>query len=148
MNVSDNGLALIAEFEGLRLEAYKDGGGVPTIGYGHTQGVKMGDKISQYEALNYLRKDVTTAVNEVNRLVKVSLTQNQFDALVDFEFNTGGLEFVDKAGNKVTSTLLRKLNSSDYTGAALEFLKWNHDNGKVVDGLTRRCQARMKLFES
>ncbi len=141
MEYSDNGLALTAEFEGLRLEAYKDGGGVPTIGYGHTKGVKMGDKITQYEALNYLRQDVKKAVDGVNRLVKVPVNQHQFDALVDFAFNLGEEALA-------RSTLLTQLNLRNYSGAAFEFLKWNHDNGKVVDGLTRRCQARMKLFNS
>ncbi len=141
MNISDNGLTFITEFEGLRLESYKDSGGVPTIGYGHTKGVKIGDRISQYEALNLLRQDVENSVDAVNKLVKVTLTQNQFDALVDFVFNLGESAFA-------RSTLLTQLNLRNYAGAAMEFLKWNHDNGKVVDGLTRRCQARMKLFES
>lgn len=139
MKYSDNGLALTAEFEGLKLTAYQDSVGVWTIGYGHTKGVKPGDKITQYEALNFLRSDVKSAEDDVNRLVKVPLTQNQFDALVDFTFNLGG-------GALARSTLLTYVNARNFGGAALEFHKWNQAGGKVLEGLKRRRRAEADLF--
>ena len=141
MDISDNGLMLVTASEGLRLEAYLDGGGVPTIGYGHTKGVKMADKITQYEALVFLRSDIKGSVDVVNKLVKVPLNQNQFDALVDFVFNLG-------EGAFARSTLLNMLNARNYEGASYEFQKWNHDNGKVVAGLTIRRKKEADLFRS
>lgn len=139
MKYSDNGYKLTKEFEGCRLLAYADGGGVWTIGHGHTKGVKKGDLITAEGAQRFLEFDVMDAVDAVNKLVKVQLTQNEFDALVDFVFNLG-------VGAFSTSTLLRKLNKGDFEGAVNEFLRWDHDNGKVVAGLTRRCKARKDLF--
>ncbi|EDH9820259.1 TPA_asm: lysozyme, partial [Salmonella enterica subsp. enterica serovar Typhimurium] len=79
--------------------------------------------------------------NDVSRLVKVKLTQGQFDALVSFAYNLG-------ARTLSSSTLLRKLNSGDYAGAADEFLRWNKAGGKVLNGLTRRREAERALFLS
>jgi|SRR5215213_4967212 len=141
MEISDKGLLFTTDFEGLRLEAYKDGGGVPTIGYGHTKNVKMGDKITKYEALKFLREDMKESVDDVNKLVKVPLTQNQFDVLCDFVFNLGEAAFA-------RSTLLRMLNTRNYEGAGYELLRWDHDNGKVVAGLTRRCKGRLAVWGS
>lgn len=139
MEYSEDGYKLTKEFEGCKLMAYQDGGGVWTIGYGHTLGVKKGDMITGTQAQWFLEQDMQDAVDHVNQYVKVALTQDQFDALVDFTFNLGNNALK-------TSTLLKKLNSGDYAGASQEFLKWNHDNGKVVDGLTRRRKAEMQLF--
>lgn len=141
MQISDNGLVLVTQSEGLRLEAYLDRGGVPTIGYGHTKGVKLGDKVTQYEALNLLREDTKDAVDAVNKLVRVTLTQNQFDAICDFVFNLG-------EGAFARSTMLNMLNSRNYEGASYEFQKWNHDNGKVVAGLTIRRKREADLFRT
>lgn len=139
MNYSEAGLKLTAEFEGLRLEAYQDIVGVWTIGYGHTKGVKRGDKISKEQAMEFLKQDVASSVKDVNQLVKVPLTQGQFDALVDFTFNLGG-------GALERSTLLKLLNDKNYEGARGEFLKWNKAGGKVVDGLVRRRRAELDMF--
>lgn len=139
MKYSEEGLKLTMEFEGCRLKAYKDGGGVLTIGYGHTLGVKEGDVITQEQAVAYLRTDIQKAVDAVNRCVKVAVTQPQFDALVDFAFNLGGQAL---AG----STLLRKLNTGDYKGADAEFARWRFDNGKEVAGLARRRKAEADMF--
>lgn len=139
MKYSERGLDLTRAFEGCRFRAYLDGGGVPTIGYGHTKGVKIGDECDMAQAVAWLRADVQEAVDAVNRLVNVSLSQNQFDALVDFVFNLG-------AGAFSGSTLLRLLNACDYAGAAGQFGRWNKDNGQVVSGLTRRRAAEAKLF--
>lgn len=144
MKISNNGLNLIKQFEGLRLNAYDDGVGVWTIGYGtikYPNGVrvKRGDKITQAQADQYIANDVATFERAVNMLVNVPLNQNQFDALVSFTYNLG-------ATNLAASTLLKKLNSKDYKGAAAEFPKWNKAGGKVMTGLVRRRKAEMELF--
>ena len=149
MNIGAAGIALIKEFEGCKLRAYQDGGGVWTIGWGHTgQEVVEGLTWTQEEADAALMGDLEEAVEGVNRLVMVPLTQNEFDALVSFAFNVGtDIDADTKAEGLGDSTLLRKLNESDYDGAAREFAKWNKDNGKIVAGLTRRRMAETALFE-
>jgi lysozyme len=139
MKYSQNGLRMTETFEGLRLNAYLDGGGVPTIGYGHTHDVKLGDTCTQEQAEQWLEEDIASSEYDVNRLVKVDLTQDQFDALVDFVFNLGASQFA-------RSTLLLKLNLHDYKGAAAEFKRWCFDNGKVVAGLVKRRAAEEQLF--
>ena len=144
MKISNNGLNLIKQFEGLRLAAYDDGAGVWTIGYGtikYPNGarVKKGDKITQAQADQYIANDVATFERSVNMLVNVPLTQNQFDALVSFTYNLG-------ATNLSASTLLKKLNTKDYKGTSAEFQKWNKAGGKVMTGLVRRRKAEMELF--
>lgn len=126
--------------EGLRLTAYKDGGGVWTIGYGHTGAdVREGLTIPLSEAERLLTRDLRVAEGHVNDAVKVKLTQNQFDALVSFVYNVGGGAFR-------SSTLLKLLNAGDYGNAADQLLRWNKDNGKVVDGLTNRRREERSLF--
>src|SRR5215469_3780675 len=138
---SQNGLALTQKFEGLRLTAYQDQVGVWTIGYGHTgKDVLPNLTITQEQADNLLMQDVASAVAAVNRLVTVTFHQNGFDALVDFAFNLGNNAL---AG----STLLRKLNASDFPGACAEFPKWCKAGGKTVPGLLRRRQAEQQLFQ-
>lgn len=139
MTYSERGLDLTRSFEGCRFGAYLDGGGVPTIGYGHTKNVRMGDECDMAQAVYWLRCDVQEAVDAVNANVTVPLSQNQFDACVDLVFNIGGSAFSK-------STLLRLLNAGDYAGAAKQFERWNKDNGKVVAGLTRRRIAEKELF--
>ena len=139
---SDNGFALSKSFEGLRLTAYQDVGGVWTIGYGHTgPNVRAGLTITQAEADALLRSDVEDAVTFVNRAVNVPITQNQFDALVDFCFNCG-------RGSLLQSTLLRKVNIGDFAGAAAQFALWDHAGGEVVEGLVKRRTAEAELFAS
>lgn len=141
MKISEKGLGLIRSFEGLELKSYKDSIGILTIGYGSTGShVKSGMVITKEEAEDLLKQDVSRFESGVNNLVKVPLTQNQFDALVSFSFNLG-------LGNLKSSTLLKKLNISDYSGAANEFLRWNRAGGKVLNGLTRRRQAEKDMFE-
>lgn len=126
--------------EGLRLTAYLDTGGVWTIGYGHTGAdVREGLTIPLSEAERLLTRDLRVAENYVNGLVKVKLTQNQFDALVSFVYNVGGDAFKE-------STMLRLLNAGDYEGAANQFPRWNKDNGKVVNGLINRRREERELF--
>ncbi|MEG2040092.1 MAG: lysozyme [Hafnia sp.] len=146
MQTSDKGIALIKEFEGCKLTAYQDSVGVWTIGYGWTQPVdgkpiRAGMTIKQETAERLLKTGLVSYESDVSRLVKVALTQGQFDALVSFTYNLG-------ARSLSTSTLLRKLNASDYSGAADEFLRWNKAGGKILNGLTRRREAERSLFLS
>jgi lysozyme len=142
---SQAGIKLVAKLEGCILHEYKDSAGVPTIGYGHTGGVYEGQRITQAQADELLRKDLAKFVDRVNKFVKVPINQNQFDALVIFDFNTGSLG---------TSTLLKKLNAGDYKGAAAEFDVWNKitnpNTGKKVvsQGLVNRRNAEQALFNT
>lgn len=140
MHTSQKGLDLIKSFEGLRLSAYRCPADIPTIGYGTTAGVKMGDTITKELAEDLLREDVARFEAQVLRLVKVPLTQGQHDALVSFVYNLG-------AGNLSSSTLLRLLNSGDYKGAAAQFDRWTKAGGKTLAGLVRRRAAERALFE-
>jgi GH24 family phage-related lysozyme (muramidase) len=139
--LAEPGLALLKSFEQCRLSAYRDSAGIATIGWGHTDGVKMTDTCSQDQADRWLVGDVQAAVNACDANAPKNLTQNQFDALVVFTFNVG-------VGAEAHSTLLAKLKAGDMAGAADEFLKWDHAGGVVVPGLTRRRQAERALFLS
>ena len=146
MQTSDKGIALIKQFEGCKLTAYQDSVGVWTIGYGWTKPVdgkpiRAGMTIKQETAERLLKTGLVSYESDVSRLVKVGLTQGQFDALVSFTYNLG-------VRSLSTSTLLRKLNAGDYAGAADEFLRWNKAGGKVLNGLTRRREAERALFLS
>ena len=137
---SSAGLALTKSHEGLRLTAYRDCAGILTIGFGHTgPDVREGQTISEAEAENLLLADLAPAIRCVNDAVKVPLTQGQFDALVDFVYNSG-------RGNFLRSSLLVKLNSGDYAGAAAQFMKWVYAGGQVEEGLVRRRAAEVAMF--
>jgi len=141
MNISQAGLDLIKSFEQLRQTAYKPTpNDVWTLGYGHTEGVKEFDTCSIQQADNWMVEDSQKAVNCINKSVTTDLNQNQFDALASWVFNLG-------CGHLQESTLLHKLNTGDYLGAALEILKWDHQAGKVLPGLTRRRESEKSLFE-
>lgn len=141
MNISDRGLDLIKLHEGCRLEAYQDSVGIWTIGYGHTMGVKQGDACDQQQADDWLKADIRSAENCIDKSVTADLSQAEFDALCSFTFNLGCAALRN-------STLLRKLNAGDYDGAALEFKKWDHAGGKQLVGLTKRRAAEAELFEA
>lgn len=141
MKISQSGIDLIKRFEGCRLHAYLDAVGVPTIGFGSTEGVTMGNTITQDEAETLLLEDLVRFEEGVTRLVKVDIDQNAFDALVSFAFNLG-------IGALQGSMLLRLLNAGDETGAAKEFLKWKHAGGKELPGLVARRKAESELFLS
>lgn len=144
MKISDAGLALIKEFERLRLKAYPDpatGGDPWTIGVGHTgPDVYPGLVIDEAQADELLRQDIEKFERCVGIAVN-DLTQQQFDACVALAFNIG-------CGAFAQSTLARKLAEGDTSGAADQFLRWNRANGKVMAGLTRRRQAERALFLS
>ena len=139
LTIGEKGLELIKSFEGLRLRAYLCPAKVWTIGYGHTGDVRGGQVITQSQADDLLKQDLRRFEIAVRKLVKVPLTQNQFDALVSFAYNVG-----EAALSR--STLLRKLNAGDLAGTKLEFAKWNKGGGKVLAGLTRRRDAEANLF--
>ncbi|MBB3265779.1 GH24 family phage-related lysozyme (muramidase) [Azospirillum sp. OGB3] len=143
--IHPDALDLVRRFEGLYLDAYLCPAGVPTVGYGHTAGVKMGQTITSLQAEVFLRADMADAAAAVDKLVKVPLPDRQRGALASFVFNLG-------AGALQSSTLLRLLNQGDYAGAAAEFSKWVYAtvNGKKVqlDGLKKRRAAEKALFEA
>lgn len=146
MNISNKGIELIKQFEGCELKAYRDSVGVLTIGFGWTQAVngkpiKPGMTIDRATAERLLKTGLVSYENDVSKLVKVKLTQNQFDALVSFAYNCGSRALS-------TSTLLKKLNAGDYRGAADEFTRWNKAGGKVLPGLVKRRAAERELFLS
>ena len=139
MRTSRKGIELIKEHEGLRLAAYLCPSGVPTIGYGHTYNVKMGDRITAEQAERFLIGDLIVAETEVNRY-GFDLTQNQFDALVSFVYNIG-------AGNFRSSTLLKRLKANpNDPDIEYQFKRWVYGGGKVLPGLVRRRNEESKLY--
>lgn len=146
MKISNKGISLIEEFEGKRLRAYDDGIGVFTIGIGtirypNGKKVQKGDVITEQQAQEFLLHDLKNFEKVINDVVKVPLTQNQYDAIVSLTYNIGSAAFSK-------STLLRKLNARDYKGASEQFLVWNKAGGKVMRGLMRRREAERNLFLS
>jgi|TARA_E500000318_G_C3478931_1_gene179640 lysozyme len=140
MNISQNGIDLIKEFEGCRLEPYLCAANVLTIGYGHTKDVVENMSITEDTAESLLKDDLRVFEDDVTRLVEVPLLQNQFDALVSWTFNLG-------AGNLKTSTMLKVLNAGEYKNVPEQMKRWNKASGKVLEGLTRRREAEALLFE-
>ena len=139
MNLGYKGKDLLKFFEGCELVAYQDSVGVWTIGYGHTKGVKPGMTITQEEAEQMLESELAEYEGYVEKYVTVPLTQNQFDALVVWVYNLGPTNFRK-------STLLKELNSGDYTAASKEIKRWNKAGGKVLAGLVKRREAEAQLF--
>ncbi len=147
MIVSKNGLDLIKEFESFRAKPYLCPSQKATIGFGSTyypdgKKVTLQDKeITEekaFEILEYIaNKDFGSNINKV---VKVPLNQNQFDALVSFAYNIGN-------GNFNSSTLLRWLNQGNYKEASMQLLRWDKSKGIVLNGLTKRRKAEKALFD-
>ena len=139
MKTSKNGANKIKLAEGLRLKAYGCQAGVPTIGYGHTRGVHMGQTITKAKADEFFEEDIKVHENEVNRISKVKgykLNQNQFDSLVSFSYNTG-------IGN------LRKLTQNRTKNQLPDGMKlYNKAGGKVSQGLINRRKMEVDLFMS
>lgn len=144
---SENCYKLIKKYEGFSSKPYKCPAGIPTIGYGSTfylngNKVTMKDTpISEEVALSILFSAVEDFSKKVEKLLKVPVNQNQFDALVDFSYNLG-------IGNFQKSTLLKLINNKDFIGATKQFKKWNKSNGKVLNGLTNRRKEEEELFLS
>ena len=136
--ISDIGLKKLKEFEGLRKEAYLDAAGVPTIGYGHTQGVRMGDVISEYWAEMFLKADLYDVEKQVNSLG--DWNQPQFDALVSFAFNMGFYKLK-------TSSLMKMIkNGGSMRAIKQEFMRWVWAGGQRLKGLERRRAWEAKRF--
>ena len=140
MNISEEGLSLIKKFEGCELKAYRCAANVLTIGYGSTKGVTEDMEITKEEAESILKEEMHEYEGYVNDMVKVPLKQNQFDSIVSWVFNLG-------SGNLSSSTLLKKLNNSEYDEVPSQIKRWNKAGGKVLDGLIRRREAEALVFE-
>ena len=144
-SVPDAAVELVTQFEGFSATPYQDPVGVWTIGYGSTRDCRMAPvcattaPVTPTEGALLIKRDLTSACQTVVGDVQVPLNDNQRAALEDFIYNLG-------VGNFKSSTLLRKLNSGDYAGAAAEFDKWDMAGGKVLAGLLRRRQAETDLF--
>jgi len=143
MQISNKGITKLKSEEGERLIGYLDTRGIPTIGVGHTglvDGVPVakGMGISSAKSSELLRSDLQWVEKTINDNVKVPLTQNQYDALCSLIFNIGASAFSG-------STVLRKLNSKDYAGAADAFLMWKKA-GKDLNILLPRRKRERDLF--
>ena len=139
MTTSVEGKRLIKNFEGLRLEAYRCPAGVPTIGYGHTKGVKMGQKITAAQAEDYLVEDIGPIERELNNL-EINFRQEQFDALVSWIFNLG-------LGNFRHSTMLIRI-STDASDVEItdQMVRWVNSTGSPLIGLKKRRIAEANMF--
>ena len=139
MKTSEKLLSMLMVFEGLRLTAYEDAAGVLTLGYGHTKGVRRGDKISEYYAKVLLKQDIAEFEEEVKKL-GVARTEGQLDALVSFAFNLG-------IGNLKSSTLLKTIREGGSMPAIKqEFKRWVYAGGKKLPGLERRREWEARRF--
>ncbi len=143
MRTSEKGIEFIKFSEsagGPLLKAYPDSGGVWTIGYGHTKGVKKGDQITAFMADEYLKDDLRDSERAVEQYVTSSINQNQFDALVSFTFNLG-------PGNLKSSTLLKRVNADpNDPDIALQFQRWVYCNGVVLKGLVKRREREAAMY--
>ena len=131
----------ILTYEKFSPEVYNDGVGVHTLGFGTTQGVKPGDKITLDKALERALSDVTKFEGAIKKCVKVPLSQNEYDAYISLAYNIGPTAFCN-------STLVKKLNQLDYSGACAEISRWDKAGGKTLRGLTRRRAYERALCES
>ncbi len=141
MTIPSAAVDIVKRWESCRLDAYRDSGSVPTVGYGHTAGVHMGLHITQQQADQWLEHDLAMFARGVRAMVKVTLTDNQFAALLSLTFNIG-LAALSR------STLLRRLNMGDYIGARDEFQRWIFDEGKRVEGLVNRRKDEAELWSA
>lgn len=141
METSQQGKEELEEYEGKKYKAYKDSAGIWTNGVGHTgSDVWPGQVVDEAQVMAWLTQDLKEAEDAVNRLVKVPLTQGQFDALVSFTFNLGAERLEE-------STLLKKLNAKDYEGARKEFQRWVFAGGYIQPGLVKRRYNEAERFE-
>lgn len=143
-DISENGYALIRDSEGFRDKAYRDTGGVWTLGFGTIKypdgrSVKQGDTCTREQAEQWLKSDCRWVDACLDKYVKATISQNQFDALASFVYNIGESQFR-------SSTLLAKLNAGDYKVAAANFDRWIYDNGKIITGLVNRRAQEKALF--
>jgi len=138
LSLSASALVGIATWEGFRSTAYIPiPGDVPTIGFGTTAGVKMGDTIDPVKALQRKIVDISKFEGSLKECVLVPLAQQEYDSYLSLAYNIGPTAFCN-------STLVKKLNSQDYAGACKEILRWNRAGGKVVQGLSNRREAEYR----
>lgn len=156
MNISENGLKKLVEWEGSEGKVYKDSAGLPTIGVGHLltkdelhsgkisilgKSVHYRDGLSEQQIRDLLKQDIVSREAAVTNLVRVPLTQNQFDALVSFVFNVGRHAFQN-------STLLKKLNAGQYDEVPNQLERWVYSGGKKTEGLVNRRRNEIALWSS
>lgn len=139
MRTNAAGIALIKSFESCKLEPYLDIADVCTVGWGNTNKARMDmGPITQAQADEWLEEDIEDAEKQVNRWIKIELTDNQFSALTSLVFNVGS--------RPLQQTLGTMLRAGNYRGAADQFGKWKMAGGKVSKGLVRRREAEKELF--
>lgn len=131
----------IAVHEAYRENAYLDSVQVPTVGFGTTEGVKLGQKITVEAALGRALQDVGKFEGALKNCVKVPLHQHEYDAYISLSYNIG-------SGAFCSSTLVRLLNAGDYAGACAQISRWNKAGGQVLNGLVNRRKAERELCES
>ena len=136
--MSATALVSIALNEGYRGEAYKDAVGVPTVGYGETKGVTMKSRTTPDRALVQLLSSANSHADDIRQCIKVPLYQHEFDAYVSLAYNIGAKNFCG-------STLVKKLNAGDYTGACEQIRRWDRAGGKVLAGLTKRREKEYRM---
>jgi len=155
MKTGKRGIALIKEFEGLKLAAYVCPAGHLTIGYGSTRWpdgrrIKATDRLkNEAEAEALLMATLKPFERDVASLLRgVEVSQNQFDALVSFAFNVGADIDDDRLPEGLGDSTLLRLVKADPENPAIraEFLKWNKGGGRVLPGLVRRREAEAKLY--
>jgi lysozyme len=139
MKMSETGLALLKDFEGCRLTAYPDITGVPTLGYGFTVGVNLGDTMTQAECDDRLLRELTPYESAVWNATGGNVTQNEFNALTSFSWNVG-------IAGMQKSSVIKAHNKGDKQAAARAFGLWNKAGGKPIAGLTRRRAAEAALY--
>lgn len=144
MKISDNGINFIAGWEGVEYKAYKDAVGLFTVGIGHL--IKLPEEkfllnktLTRDEVYDIFREDIKRFENNLNKVIKVPINQNQFDALISLAFNIGNGAFNN-------STLLKVLNQGNYEEVPNQILRWDKAGGKTLLGLTRRRKAEVELF--
>lgn len=145
VEVTDDAVNMVSQFEGFRSEPYQDSAGVWTIGYGSTRDADGSpidedtDSVTKQQALDLMRRDLLKTATILDKDVHVALNDHERAALESFIYNVG-------AGNFEASTLLKKLNAGDIEGSANEFLRWDHAGGKVLAGLLKRREAERSEF--
>ena len=158
MNISENGLNFIKQFEGFRNEAYQDSVNIWTIGYGTTKypngsPVRKGERCTAEQALFWLKLDVKRAAKAISSFeFKLPLNQSQFDALTSFHYNTGAFDAIhcrlrDKAIVNASDESIYKYNPENLVDSC-EFLRWVRGNGKIIKGLIARRKAEADLYSS
>ena len=154
MKLNEEGYQMIMNFEGLSLKPYMCSSSIPTIGFGNTyypngKKVTMRDKpITKEYAIEIFKFIADLFAKDVNNLLKTTVTQNQFNALVSFAYNVGSdIDADDIPEGLGDSTLLKKVNKNPNDLSIMtEFLKWNKSNGKVSNGLVKRRKLEAKLY--